>query len=147
MKQFSIIRAKRNTAFLVLLMWLFALASGVANACMLETRGTHAHVVTLGLSEAVNAPHVSAGHAGAVAGHDDDSQASKAPCLKACDDDTRSVPKQDLTVAQTDPGPAPLVAVLWTAVSPVVSQSSRMDHVQPAVPERPIRVRYSRLAL
>ena len=147
MKLFSNIRVKRNTALLVLLMWLFALASGVANACMLEARGTHAHVVTLGLSETVNAPHVLPGHAGAVAGHDDHSQASKAPCLKACDDDTRSVPKQDLTVAQADPGPAPLVAVLWTAVPPLVSPSSRMDHVQPVATERPIRVRYSRLAL
>lgn len=118
MKLFSNIRAKRNTAFLVLLMWLFSLASGVANACLLEARGTHAHLVTVGLSETVNAPHVSPGHAGAVAGHDDDSQASKATCLKVCDDGARSVPKQDLTVAQTDPGPAPLVAVLWTAPHP-----------------------------
>ena len=147
MKPFSNIRAKRNTAFLVLLMWLFALASGVANACMLEARGTHAHVVTVGLSETVSAPPVSLGHAGAVAGHDDDSQASKASCLKVCDDGARSVPRQDLTVAQTDSGQAPLVSVLWTAIPPVVSPPSRMDHVQPTAPERPIRVRYSRLAL
>ena len=38
MKLFPNTRAKRNTAFMVLLVWLFALASGVANACLLEAR-------------------------------------------------------------------------------------------------------------
>ncbi len=147
MKLFSNTRARRNTAFMVLLVWLFALASGVANACLLEARGTHAHVAKAGYSEAVQAPAVLPGHAGAVAGHDDDSLTAKAPCQKVCNDGSHSLPKQDLTVAQTDPGPAPLVAVLWTAVAPVVSTSARMDDVQPALPELPVRVRYSRLTL
>lgn len=150
MKLFSNTRARRNTAFMVLLVWLFALASGVANACLLEARGTQAHVATAGFSEAVQAPAVLPGHAGAVADHDDDSLAAKAPCQKVCDDGSHSLPKQDLTVAQTEPGPAPLVAVLavlCTAATPVVSTSARMDDVQPALPELPVRVRYSRLTL
>lgn len=72
---------------------------------------------------------------------------TKAPCLKACDDGSNSLPKQDFAFAQVDPGPAPLVAVLWAAARPVVSTSRRMDDLQPASPELPIRVRYSRLAL
>lgn len=152
MKLFSNTFAKRNTAILVLLVllvWLFALASGVANACLLEARGTHAYGATAGYSEAAHAPGVSPGHAGAVADRDhaNASYASSATCLKACGDGTYSVPKPDLTATQTDPGPALLVAVLWTAATPVVSPPSRMDHVQPSAPERPIRVRYSRLAL
>ena len=39
MKTFSSIRAKRSTAFVVRVAWLFALASGVANACLLEEHG------------------------------------------------------------------------------------------------------------
>jgi len=35
MKLFFNIRAKRNAALMVLLVWVFALASGVANACLL----------------------------------------------------------------------------------------------------------------
>jgi hypothetical protein len=41
MKLFSNIRSKRSIAFIALLVWVFALASGVANACLLEARGTH----------------------------------------------------------------------------------------------------------
>ncbi|WP_309678591.1 hypothetical protein [Polaromonas sp.] len=148
MKLFSNTRAKRNTALMVLLVWLFALASGVANACLLEARGTHSHAATAGSAGTTHAPAIVPGHAGAIADHDDDSHTLRAPCLKACDDGLHSFPKQDLTVAQTDPGPAPLVAVLWTAATPVVSSFRRMDdRQQPVTPELPIRVRYSRLAL
>lgn len=140
---------KRNTAFLVLLVWVFALVSGVANACLLEVRETHDHPVASGNSEAAVATKVSAGHAGAVAGHDDgdDGDSSRAPCLKACEDIAKSLPKQDLTAAQADPGPAPLVSILWAATTPVVLTPRRLDGLQPLAPERPIRFRYSRLAL
>lgn len=37
MKFFTETRTKRNTAFVVLLVMLFALASGVANACLLNS--------------------------------------------------------------------------------------------------------------
>lgn len=147
MKLFSNTRAKRNTAFVVLLMWLFALASGVANACLLEARVTHSHVATAGYSGTTHASAILPGHAGAVAGHDYDSYTAKAPCLKVCDDGSQSLAKQDLTVAQTDPGPAPLVAVLWSAAAPIGSALRRMDAMQPAAPGLPIRVRYSRLTL
>lgn len=132
---------------MVLLVWLFALASGVANACLLEARETHSHVATAGSSETTHAPAVLLDHARAVADHDDDSHTFKAPCLKACDDGSHSLPKPDLTVVQADPGPAPLLALLWTAATPVVPALRRMDDMQPATPGLPIRVRYSRLAL
>jgi hypothetical protein len=147
MKLFSSAHARRSAGFMVLLVWLFALASGVANACLLEAREAHAHASPAGFPAAVQAHAVSPGHAGAVADHDDDSLADKAPCQKVCDEGSHSLPKQDLTVTQTDPGPAPLVAVLWSAAATVVSAYARMDDVQPVRPERPVRVRYLRLAL
>ena len=147
MKLFSNIRARRNTAFMVLLVWLFALASGVANACLLEARQTHVHVATVASSEAAaHAFAIVPGHAGAVADGVGESH-FKAPCLKVCDDGTRSFPKQDSTVAQNDAGPAPLVQVLWGSVAPVVSTRRQMDVEQSATPELPIRLRFSRLAI
>jgi len=141
-------RNKRHTAFLVLLGWLFALASGVANSCLLEARATHAHAAPVEWSETAQASLVSPGHAGVVAGHGgDDSHAAKAPCLKACEDGAYSLSRQHLKATQADPGPAPLMSILWTAVTPAITKPRRMDDVQPALPERPIRVRYSRLAL
>jgi len=146
MKLFSNTRARRNTAFMVLLAWLFALASGVTNACLLEAGGTDSHLAAAGSSETVHAVALLPGHAGAVAHGVDDSHL-KAPCLKACGDRSRSLPKQDLTVAQPDPGSASLVAVLWSAVAPAVPRLRQMDDRQPATPGLPVRVRYSRLAL
>ena len=147
MKLFFNTRARRNTAFMVLLVWLFALASGVANACLLEARETHSHIATAASSEA--AAHVSVilpGHAGAVADGIGESH-FKEPCLKVCDDGSRSFPKLDSTVAQTDPGPALLVLVLWSTVAPVIPTLPQMDDEQPATPELPIRVRFPRLAI
>ena len=138
-------RAKRHTALLVLLVWLFALGSGVANACLLDARETHSHAAAAGFSEAA-ASGILPGHTGAVGDGIDESH-FKAPCLKVCDDGSRSFPKQDSTVAQTDPGPPLLVLVLWNTAPPVISMLRQMDVEQSATPELPIRVRFSRLSI
>ena len=147
MKLFSNICIKRNTAFVVLLVWIFALGSGVANACLLEVGATRSHLATTEYSGAAHQVTIAHSHPKVVANHDDDSHPSKAPCLKACDDGSRSMPKQDLTVVQADPGPPPLVAVLWTEATPLRSVLDRPDGVQHVIPELPIRVRYLRLTL
>jgi hypothetical protein len=132
-------RASRATAFVVLLAWLFALASGVANACLLEVRGTHGH----------DAPSavVSAGHAGAVAGHHHDSHGAKANCLKVCSDGGQSPTTPDIKVAQADIGLAPVVAVLWNPAVPLAAAPHRVTDDPPTAAGPPIRVRFSRLAL
>lgn len=148
MKLFSNSRAKRRTAFMVLLVWLFALVSGVANACLLQAQETHAHSVAAAeFSGMAQAPAPWPAHAGAVASHGDDAHPSTAPCLKVCDEGARSVPKPDLKVAQSDPGPVPLLVVLWTAAPPVVPALGQREDMQPATPGLPLRVRYARLAL
>jgi hypothetical protein len=147
MKLFSGNRAKRSTAFMVLLVWLFALASGVANACLLEERGTHSHLLAAGSCEAAHAEvTILPGHAGAVPDSVDDSDL-KALCLKVCDDGSRSLPKHDWTSDQPNPGPAPLVAILWRTVATVIPTLRQMDDLQPDRPGLPIRIRYPRLAL
>lgn len=146
MKFFSNIHAKRNIILMVLLAWVFALASGVANACLLEARETHSHTVTAEFSEAADESVIFPGHAGAVADGVGESH-SKAPCLKVCDDGSRSLTKQDSTVAQNDPGPAFLVMTLWGTIAPVIPTLRQIDNEQPATPALPIRIRFSRLAI
>lgn len=147
MRPFSNTHTKRHTVFLVLLVWLFALASGVANACLLEARQTHSHIATAASSEAAtHASVILPGHTGVVAGGVDESH-FKAPCLKVCDDGSRSFPKLDSTVTQADPGPALPVLILWNAVTPLVPALRHRNHEQPATPELPVRVRFSRLAI
>ena len=150
MKIYSNTRNQRNTAFAVLLVWLFALASGVANACLLSVPETHSLATTAALANTGVSALASvelAGHLNAKAGHDDDSNTDKAPCLKVCDDGSHSLPKTHTAVDQTDPGPAPLIAILWTASAPVVESPCRLDDLQIPMAEPPLRVRFSRLAL
>ena len=145
MKLFSNTFAKRKAVVVVLLAWLFALASGVANACLFETPTTHAHVVAAA-SEGARVSAVMAGHTGAIADDGDESSTAKAACLKVCDESSNALATQ-LSRALADTGPAPLVKVIW----PVAAA----DRVAPSPPGDPwptatklsLRLRYSRLAL
>ena len=146
MKFFADTRTKRNTAFAMLLVWVFALASGVANACFLETPGHHATAVK-GSAATVQAPGELGAHLGATAAHQDDADSTKESCLKVCDDGTHALPKVYSGVDHTDPGPPLLVTTLWTGSMPVVSAPRRVDDSAIPIVGPPLRVRYSRLAL
>lgn len=149
MKLFSNTRTKRSTAWTMLLVWVFALVSGMANACLLEVRGSHAHAMAGGVHHEVASSAHSAGHASADAERDGDSHDSKAPCLKACDDGALSLLKQSVGPDLSDPGLAVVVAFAGpVAVAvPVVSVARRTNDLRPPISGLPIRIRYSRLAL
>lgn len=147
MKFFADTRAKRNTAFAMLVVWVFALASGVANACLLETP-EHNYPAVKGSVATINqAPAELMVHLDATAAHHDDADSTKESCLKVCDVGTHSLAKAYSGVDLTDPGPPTLVTTLWTGSIPGVSAPRRVD--DPAIPilGPPLRVRYSRLAL
>ena len=147
MKFFADNRIKRNTAFAVLLVWLFALASGVANACLLETSEPHSVAANGVAAPGSQTPAELPARLGADAGHHDESDGAKESCLKACDDGTHTLPKAYAGVDHDDPGPAPLVATLWTGSLHVVSAPRRVDDLAIPIVGPPLRVRYSRLAL
>ena len=144
---FADTRTKRNTAFVALLVWVFALASSVANACFLETDQPHSRATKKSAATTVEAPAGLHTRLGTDAGHHDDSDGTKESCLKVCDDGTHTLPKAYVGVDHNDPGPAPLVATLWTESPNVVSAPSRLDEKAIPIVGPPLRVRYSRLAL
>ena len=151
MTPFSNARTKRNTTFVALLVWLFALASGLANACLLETPGNHLHIAA---GHALSAPHA---HANDTPVHElialdddhdaDDSDASKESCLKACDDGSNAPTKLHAGIDLTDPGLALLVAFAWHTSTAVASARGRVDELQIPAMGPPIRLRYARLTL
>ena len=145
MKFFADARTKRNIAFAMLLVWVFALASGVANACFLETPDHHATALKAAAAMANQAPAELA-HLD-TAGHHDDSNSTKESCLKVCDDGTHTLPKGYSGVDLTDPGPPSLVTTLWTGSLHVVSAPSRVDDLAVPIVGPSIRVRYVRLVL
>jgi hypothetical protein len=133
-------RSRHHTAFVVLFVWLFALAAGVANACLLEEPGTHGHDA--------HAAAESDGHAGAVASHDHgDSHGAKSDCVKFCSDSAHSPTSPDLKVVQADIGLAPLVTLLWNSAEPIDAAPRHGIADPPPAAGPPIRVRFSRLAL
>ncbi len=152
MKFFADTRTKRNTAFVMLLLWLFALTSGVANACLLESPGSRSHSnphasAARALAHATSHAHPQQlGDRASAAGHGDP-DASKEACLKACDDGTRTAPKAYAGVEQVDPGPPPLVARLWVTSTHIAPAPRRLDALAIPIVGPPLRVRYSRLAL
>ena len=147
MKFFADTRTKRNTAFAMLLVWVFALASGVANACLLETPDHHATALKGSAATTIEAHDKSVAHLDAPAGHHADADSTKESCLKVCDDGTHSLPKAYAGVDHADPGPPNLVTTLWTRSMPVVSAPHRVDDLAIPILGPPLRVRYSRLAL
>ena len=98
MKFFAHTRIKRNTAFAMLLVWLFMLASGVANACLLEAPEPHSRVgmEPAGATSPAHAELVA--HPVDSAGHHDEPTSSKESCLKACNDGTNALLKASSAV-------------------------------------------------
>lgn len=146
MKLFSNHRTKRNAAFAVMLVCLFALASGMANACLLELPGTHALTTKAGHLEASGSLRALARHSADVDDHDDASDPAKESCLKTCDDGSNAPVKLQIGSHLSDPGAAPLVTIVW-APTGSLSTSFSPDDSQPPIVGLPFRVRYSRLTL
>ena len=153
MNLFASTRTRHRVAFAVLLVWLFAVASGVANACLLEASdgspapGVHNHPA-MAASAASGAPTaVPAGHFEAGHGHDDDTRAAAPPCLKVCDEGSTALLQPQAPVDLSDPGMAPLVAVVWNPAAPGASGPCWRVDAQPPPAGPPIRDRYCRLAI
>ena len=148
MTNLSNTRINRASAFAMLLVWLFALISGVANACMLGAPGTVAHAGATGRTNQHGAEHVAMSRyvpIEADADQADDAHTSKQPCLKVCDDSSRSLPKK-YPAGQIDPGLPVIVAVLWSLAGPIRLQYKKPNDTQHAT-LLPLRVLYTRLAL
>lgn len=138
---------KRSTAFALLLVWLFALASGVANACLIQKPVLHDHGSLVGHSSLAEKGHVvSAVQVGAIFKHDAGLDVSKSQCLKVCADGSQSLTKHQAGFDWTHPVLAPLLAVAWTA-TPAVSTLGLAAFQQSPDPRLPIRIRLSRLTL
>ena len=143
-------RTRRNTACAMLCVWLFAQASGLANACLLEPHRVRDHGSALSHPSATGAaPGMAGGHAEGLT-HDDgdtDTGRAKVACLKACDDGSQTLRKHASSVDLADPGLAPFVAAAWAAEVHIAPAPGRAPDFR--LPERgpPIRVLFSRLAL
>ena len=150
MTTFFTTRANHISAFSMLLIWMFGLMSGVANACLLEAPSAVIH------TEIQQAPlrekHISSvKHPPAVVileslAQAADAHTSKQPCLKVCDDSSQSLPKKYPAV-QVDPGLPTTAAVLWSLVEPIDLSYKQPSSTQRLTSHVALRHRLARLAL
>ena len=141
-------RTRRRTALAMLLVWAFALVSGMANACVLDALGRHPHEPHARHSEMREVPPVlpDSKSEGNVR-HHDEPDVAKEGCLKVCEDASQSLLNQPSSTDLTDPGLAPFVAAAWPVATLVQSAPCRLSDLQPPSSGPPLRVRLSRLAL
>lgn len=145
MERFSHTRRNRNLALVMLLLWLFAVSSGIVSACVLEPHGTDAHPA--GVQPSTHATAAMAGHAENSADHEGPLDSSRAPCTKVCDDGSQTLIKQQPPFDLIDRSPALTDSIHWAAAARVVAPHRYLDNPPTATSEPPVRLRYARLAL
>ncbi|MBU0590408.1 MAG: hypothetical protein KJ852_12165 [Gammaproteobacteria bacterium] len=147
MSFFSNIRIKRRIASAMVLVWMFALSTGWANACVLQDSGTHIHESDASSSFAVEVPIVSPGHAGADSGHEENSDVGKSACLKVCGDGAKTIGKSTSSFDLTTYALAPPPAITWIERLTVATASNSLLETPTPESAVPLRTRFSRLVL
>ena len=142
-------RTRRHTAWMMLLVWLFTLASGAATACALEVRGSHSHgVPAVHLSAMDEGLETAPGHVAGTAHveHDTDTESTKESCLKACDAGSQSLLKQPSSLDTPNFELAPFAVTAWATELDASTLVRRAHDLR--LPEHgpPVRVLFSRLA-
>jgi hypothetical protein len=147
MSLFPNTRTKRRTVYTVLLVWFFALGSGWANACLLQSRSTHWHEPSGDASLTAHASHVSPGHVGVDLDHAENAGPAKSACLKVCGDGNQTVVKLASSVDLMDIATWPPSALAWVDPLNGAAQDNVWRELPTPSPGVPLRTLYERLAL
>ncbi len=141
---------RRTTARVMVFVWLFALASGLANACLLEPRVVRDHGSALMQPSATGTALGTAGDHAEGLGQDNgdaDTALAKESCVKACDEGSQTLLKHASDFDVTNSGLAHLVAAAWAAEVLVAPAPGLAHDFRLHERGSPIRVLFSRLAL
>lgn len=119
-------RTLRHTTWLMLVVWLFALGAGVANACLLDTAGDTSHASF----------HVTASGASIAHTHSQElPDPATAGCLKFCDESTLAIKQPG---QPTHDGDASLWGMPDQAQAPAVASATAVP--LPALTRRPVHL-------
>lgn len=146
-RPFAHTRTQHRIALTMLLVWLLAMASGWANACLLQDGRTHLHGSTDPQTLVVQAVVVSPGHQGMDSDHPENEGAAKGACLKVCGDGAQTIVKLTHGIDLLDLPMAPLVALAWAASMTAAAPVTAGLWLPAPGPGVPLRTRLSRLAL
>lgn len=140
-------RQLRHTACVTLFAWVFALLSGVANACLIQLNphaafGIQPRSGTVASDNEHATKHVH--HQGEDVGEGDDP--AKAGCLKFCADESSAVVKGKALHADALVS-LHLLGVVWQPMAPVVASSEWNPVERPASAGPPLFIRLRRLTI
>jgi hypothetical protein len=144
MNFFTIPPIKRRFASVMLVLWVFALGTAWANACLLQDRTTHLDPSTVATA---GPPVVSPGHVGVLGSHAQGQSPGEAPCLKVFDDASQSIVKWQPGMELPDMAALPPAAMAWAEAVAALDARQPVRVVRPARSSLPLRTRYVRLAL
>ena len=140
-------RGRRGAAWVILLVWLFAIASGVVNACLLDMRGTHVHGASATQERPILLSSVTDDDSHGLADHTDETSDINTPCLKFCDDETNTTVKEPSSLNLPDVILAKPIAAVWILPTAVALKNYQAQALRSFAAGPPVRLRYSRLAL
>jgi hypothetical protein len=123
----------RRTAWVALLAWVFALLSGVANACLIQPLAP--------VDRQVGHVHH---HASEASGLDQDG--GRAGCLKFCADESSALAKNKASHADL-PGPLLLASIHWQLATTVAAVVQWHPVERPATVGPPLFIRFLRLTI
>ena len=146
----------RRTAGVALFAWVFALVSGVANACLLQTAepGAAAFSLAAGTQRVgCDADVAPCEHDAGLAHHHADSgrgepgqHGGKAVCLKFCADESSALAKSKATQADL-PGPVLLAGAPWSPAVQVAAAAQSQAVERPASVGPPLFLRLLRMTI
>ena len=149
-------RQLRRTAGVALFAWMFALVSGVANACLVQAAEPGAAALSLpegtrrgGCDSGVAPCEHDAGpaHHHADSGRSEPGQhGGKAVCLKFCADESSALAKSKASQAEL-PGPVLLAGAPWSMAVQVAAAAQWRPVERPASVGPPIFLRLLRLTI
>ncbi|MDO9072864.1 MAG: hypothetical protein Q7U73_06345 [Rubrivivax sp.] len=149
-------RQLRHTACVALFAWVFALVSGVANACLLQTAEPGAAAFSLATGAQIagcDADVAPCEHDAGPAHHHADSgrgepvqHGGKAVCLKFCADESSALAKSKASQADL-PGPVLLAGAPWSLAVQVAAAAQWRPVERPASVGPPLFLRLLRLTI
>lgn len=139
----------RRLAARVLLVWLFALATGIVNACVIAP-GMHTMKGERSAAMSMAAPQAQAEHAGGCPDCPDEATAAQplGPCGKFCIDESSSAPTAKLAYDASSALGIALVPTMGLSVAePRHVPAARPDSAPARQADIPVPIAYLRLTL
>lgn len=132
-------RSLRHTTSMILVVWLFALAAGVANACLLtEPNASSPLSLTATPHETPFAEFL----------HGETADPGNDGCLKFCDEASLAITKVDQPIADDSPGVVGKLQLVWgPAMTLAIAAKVRVQVTRPMHLTSPIAARPHRLTL